>query len=215
MEDQVLKSLREEYANLFTLIQHYYTSPYSVIPVGITLLGALTLYGVAGEKGRSPKKGFWGIVVCYSMVTLAIWETYVHTMLCTVGIRLVKLECLINQATGVTVDNGLGFFSTTLGAGYTMGSGLTWTTLITCGFALAVYVFAAKLGWRELDWQELSGDSKKIPKHYRWLIILIPLFAMLGLLASMWRTEIQTGEAKRELLLRFPSKLETSGTTVN
>lgn len=193
-EDERLKSLREEYSNLFSLIQHYYTSPYNVIPIGVTLLGAMTLYGAA-ERGSDSSKGLWGVVVCYSMVPLAIWQSYIHNLLCIIGIRLVKVERLINGKTGATDKNGIGFFSKTVGQGYTSCSGLAWTTIITCGFSFVVFCFAAKLGRHELhqkfpDLAECCG----------WLIILVPLVAIIALVLGILVTEYKTGQEKRELL---------------
>lgn len=205
--EERLKSLREEYSNLFSLIQHYYTSPYNVIPIGVTLLGAMAVYGVS-EKGSDSDKGLWGVVVCISMVPLMIWQSYIHTLLCKIGVRLVELEYRINAVTGAAGGNGLRWFSSTIGEGYKTWECLKFTTRISYCFFLIVYAISAILGFYELR------DKFTLPRELTIAAVIFPLLLMLALAFVIEKAEKDAAKEK-EAFRKNLAKLSATSEVVS
>jgi len=193
INSETLESLRSEYSQLTALFGNYFMMPYNVIPLAVTICGALTLYGES-------RKEFWGVIVSYGMVLLLAWLSYIHTFINGVGLRLVELECRINSLVGESHENGLQWFSIMIADGNRVFLGLLRTTVVVALFGVILYIASFVVGWEDLQ--------KKIEPKPAWVgfaILLLPGILMVALLWSMRTVEIRTRRKKQKILQKFES----------
>jgi hypothetical protein len=177
-------------------MEKYYTMPYTVIPLAAAMIGALTLYG-GSTKDAVLAKGLWGVVICYGLTMLVVWQSYIHTFICSIGIRLIELECRINKLVGAGTGEGLQYFSFTLGDGYTTMRGLALTTAITSVFGLASFAGAVVLAYYDLH------ERFALSQILVALIIGLPIVTNIVLLINIWRTEVWAKQKKQELFNKY------------
>jgi hypothetical protein len=188
-EEETLKSLREEYSKLSSLMEKYLFVPYSVLPLALTVLGALTLYG-------NTAKGLWGVVIIYGMVLLLAWQCYIHIFINGVGLRLVELECRINALTKVKNEEGLHWCSLFVGQGIHVLKGFWSTTLVVFVFGVLLLMAGSFLAWRDLN-------AVECPARIRIVIIAIPTILLVVLLCIMRSVDKFTRKKRNSILKQF------------
>ena len=191
MEDENLKSLRSEYAILSSIAEKYWVMPYSVIPLAVTIAGALTVYGNASN-------GIAGIFGCYVMVLLVAWQSLIHSSLNVIGLRLVELECRINAAIKVTNEDGLRWNSYAIGEGIHF-PGYKLATSVVIVWGVMFFICASILGWTDV--------KQRWGQH--WLlsaaVIAAPAILIAILLRSIVKVENRIRADKLKILQKFSS----------
>lgn len=191
MEDQVLKSLRDEYSKLFSLIEKNFTMPYNVLPLAAAVVAAMAFLGTGIKDGNT---GIAEIVICYGIAVVAIWQSFVHVSICTVGKRLVELENLINTKVGADDNQGLKFFTSTMGSGYKRWIGLKLTTATAFATGLLIEISATLLAWPKIS--DLVPKNDTLAQASAFLLTFLPIVIVITMCVNILKVEKEFGIKK-------------------
>ena len=106
--NEPLQALLQEHRQLSDTLEKHTLEAYKAVPLAVTIAGAILLLNV-----RNP--GFVGIVVAYGTAFLVVWLGLIHCITCGFGLRLIKLELVINRATNAKPRESIGWYSLVIG----------------------------------------------------------------------------------------------------